>query len=466
MEERLSEKLSRLFVVSTVAIGALSAVFVWQLEHLRSPALTLVIAAAGIGVCLVVFAQTRAALQRLSDHVEASLRTADEQSRRAETANRLKDEFLATLSHELRTPLNAVLGWARLLDSGKLSAEQSVKAIQAIERAGWAQARIIEDLLDVSHIAGGRIQLAPRLTAVPHLLAGVVQSLSAGSDAKQVQIDVTVDPHMAAVNVDSDRVRQMLWHLIANAIKFTPAQGRIEVGARFDGQQLRLWVDDTGIGFEPTVATHLFERFRQGDSSTTRPYGGLGLGLGMVRHLAELHGGVVTACSAGPGRGARFDVVLPVRPAHDAASPDPVAGPSVSLRGIHVLVVDDDPGALSLMRATLERFGADVVTASSAAEALDCLDRRQPDVLLSDLRMPESDGLDLIRRVRTGPHTNSQIPAAAVTALARVEDRRRALEAGYQAHVSKPVDPLELAATVVWLTQRTSAAPAAAAEGH
>ena len=270
---------------------------------------------------------------------------------------------------------------------------------------------------------------------------------------------------MAPVNVDSDRVRQMLWHLLANAIKFTPLLGRIEIGARHDEQQLSLWVDDTGIGFDATIATHLFERFRQGDSSSARPYGGLGLGLGMVRHLAELHGGMVSARSTGPGHGARFEVVLPLRTPVSRDGPVPTTGPEVSLRGISVLVVDDDPVALSLTRSTLEHFGAEVVTASSADEALGCLDRRQPDVLLSDLRMPDSDGLDLIRRVRTGPRAHGQIPAAAVTALVRVEDRRRALEAGYQAHVAKPVDPMELAATVVWLTQHAPPGSATAAHG-
>lgn len=449
VEDRFSARLRRLFLASATATAVLAALLLWQIEHVRSIPLTLAIVATGFGVCAWVFQRTGRAFDDLSSHFDGLLTTAAEQSRSAEAAVRMKDEFLATLSHELRTPLNAVLGWARLLDSGKLTPEQSKRAVDAIERAGWAQARVIEDLLDLSQIVGGRIQLAPRATAIDAVVTGVVQSLAAGAVAKQVRLEVAVETPMPSVVVDPDRMRQMLWHLVSNAIKFTPPGGCIEIGATLSDGQLSLQVADDGIGFAADVASHLFERFRQGDSSSTRPYGGLGVGLGMVRHLAELHGGTVTAASDGPGRGSRFTVRLPVREAEASAE----ATAEVSLRGTTVLAVDDDLTALDFTRTTLERFGARVVTAATVDQALLCLAHEPVDVLVSDLRMPDVDGLELIRRLRQDAGNGWQLPAAALTALARADDRRRALDAGYQAHIAKPVDPRELAATVAWLTQ-------------
>jgi signal transduction histidine kinase/ActR/RegA family two-component response regulator len=453
-------ELGRLVVTPFATIGVLAAVLLWEIEHVGSVLLALAIAAIALSIGVLVARGLRANLDQLATHYEALLQTADEQSQRAEAANRLKDEFLATLSHELRTPLNSVIGWTRLLGSGKLDAPQTARAIQAIERAGWAQSRLVEDLLDVSRIVAGRLQINPRPTLVQPLIEAAVDSLRPAADAKHIAIDVELDPALGPIAVDPDRVQQIVWNLASNAIKFTPTGGHVDVCLDVVGDDIRLVVRDNGIGFHPDVAAHLFERFRQGDSSSTRQYGGLGLGLGIVRHVVELHGGTVTASSAGPNTGSRFEVLLPKRAA-DAPAPDaPLLERSAPLlRGVSVLVVDDDLNALDFARSTLERAGAVVVTATSAREAKDRFKREPTDVVVSDLVMPEEDGLQLIREIRDldakhGRHT----PAAALTALARTDDRRRALTAGYQMHVAKPIDPSELVSTVERLARPDAAA--------
>ncbi len=436
-------------VTPLATIGVLSALLVWEIEHVGSVSLALVLALVGVTVGVFVARGVRRQIDELSRYYERMLETADEESRRAEAANQMKDEFLATLSHELRTPLNSVLGWARLLGSGKLDPDHYTRAVQAIERAGWAQSRLIEDLLDLSRIVGGKLQISPRAIVAQPLVEAAVQSLRPAADAKQITIDLSLNPTIGPIEADPDRLQQIMWNLISNAIKFTPTGGH--VGVTLDADSACLWfvVRDTGIGFSPEIASHLFERFRQGDSSSTRQYGGLGLGLGIVRHVVELHGGTVTAESAGTNSGSTFRVTLPLRAAHARAAQPPEQAPAPILRGIKVLVVDDDLLALDFIRATLEQYGATVATAASAREAQDRFAKQPPDVLVSDLLMPGEDGLDLIRNIRaleatTGRHT----PAAALTALARSEDRRRALSAGYEMHVAKPVDPLELASAV------------------
>jgi signal transduction histidine kinase len=443
-------QLGRLIVTPFATIGVLAAVLTWEVEHVGSVLLAIIITASAVVIGVVVARQLRRDINRVGAYYAALLRTADEQSRQAETANRLKDEFLATLSHELRTPLNSVLGWARLLSTGKLDQPQTARAVQAIERAGWAQSRLIEDLLDVSRIVAGKLQLNTRPTVVQPLVQAAVDALRPAAEAKRITVTTALDPTPDPIVADADRLQQVAWNLISNAIKFTPNGGRVDVTLTSSPDEVCLTVSDSGIGFAPEVASHLFERFRQGDSSSTRQHGGLGLGLGIVRHVVELHGGTVRAASAGENQGSTFEVLLPLRP-WDAPLEAPVTvnPPAPSLRGVTVMVVDDDVHALEFVRATLEQYGAVVVTAASAEEAKARFKREPPDVLVSDLVMPDEDGLQLIREIRQIDRAAGRVtPAAALTALARVDDRRRALTAGYQMHLAKPVDPSELVSTV------------------
>ncbi len=442
-------QLGNLIVTPFATIGVLSAVLVWEVEHVGSLLLALAIFAGAAAVGIVVAKRLRADIENLTNHYEALLATADDQSRQAEAANQLKDEFLTTLSHELRTPLNSVLGWARLLASGKLDPAQTIRAIESIERAGWAQSRLIEDLLDISQIVGGKLQITTRRAAVQPLVTAAVEALRAAADAKNISIAEALDPNISPLVVDPDRIQQIAWNLISNAIKFTPNGGRVDVRLTAQNGELVLAVHDTGVGFDPQVARHLFERFRQGDSSTTRQFGGLGLGLGIVRHVVELHGGTVSATSAGENTGSTFVVRIPMRETDEpAVAPQPAMQPP-SLGGVSVLVVDDDPSALEFVRRTLEQYGAFVVTAGSAKEGRDQFKREHPDVIVSDLVMAHEDGLQFIRDIRKMENPAGHVtPAAALTALARADDRRRALSAGYQMHVAKPIDPDELAVTV------------------
>ena len=439
----------------------MAAVLVWEVEHVGSVALSLAIAAGGLTVGVIVSRRLHDDLEQLADHYEALLKTADEESRKAESASRAKDEFLATLSHELRTPLNSILGWARLLGGGKLDADQTARAIAAIERGGWAQSRLIEDLLDLSRIVNGTLRISTQPTLVQSVVDESLTSLQPAADAKHLTISTSIDSRLQPMWVDSDRLRQVVWNLVSNAIKFTPPSGAIDVSLGAVDDTLRLVVRDTGIGFGADVAEHLFERFHQGDSSTTREHGGLGLGLGIVRHIVELHGGTVSASSAGAHAGATFEVRLPIRRAEEPTAKAPPA-PLPSLRDVSVLVLDDDGHALELVRSALEPCGAKVITASTVAEASERFARYGPDgtnvidVIIGDVMLAGgSDGVAFIRDVRraesrTGRHT----PAIALTALARTEDRRRTLTAGYDMHLAKPVDPYELAAVVSRLAHR------------
>ena len=455
MRAQMGRRLGRIVVPPFVTIGVLSALLVWEIEHVGSIVLALVLGGIAVAIGVLVARHVRSQIDELSAHYESLLRMAEDESRRAEAASRIKDDFLSTLSHELRTPLNSVLGWARLLGGGKLDSTQSAKAIQAIERAGWAQSRLIEDLLDVSRIVGGRLELFTRPTLVQAIISGVAHSLEPAAAAKGIAVTVQLNPAIDLIAVDPDRMQQIAWHLISNAIKFTPEEGRVTVSLGLRDHHVCLTVADTGVGFGPETAPLLFERFRQGDSSSTRLYGGLGLGLGIVKHLAEMHGGTVSARSEGPNRGATFEVLLPHRviPSRTQEVKPPIERPPL-LQGVSVLVVDDDAGAREFARASLEQFGASVEVAASAEEARDRIKQDPPDVLLSDLRMPGKDGLELIREVREldaarGRHT----PAAAFTALVRASDRRDALDAGYQMHVAKPIDPFELAIAVEQLVR-------------
>jgi len=391
-----------------------------------------------------------------------------EQSARAEAedANRLKDEFLATVSHELRTPLNAILGWAHLLRHRQLAHTDMDRALETIERNARAQARIIDDILDVSRIVTGKLRIDSRLVELVGVLEAAVDSMRPAAEAKGVALNTALDPTAGPVLGDPSRLQQIVWNLLSNAIRFTPKGGRVDVMLTRSGQHAELVVADTGQGISAEFLPHLFQRFRQADSSTTRVYGGLGLGLSIVRHLVELHGGSVTAESAGKDRGASFTVTLPLATVCEAprySEPAPFSRLAIEetrastqlLTGLRVLVVDDEPDTRDLLRSVLAERGASVRVAASVAEALAALETELFDVLLSDIGMPVEDGYSLIRKLRARPpELGGNIPAAALTAYAKAEDRTRALSAGYQTHLAKPVDPAEVASVVARLASQ------------
>ena len=383
----------------------------------------------------------------------------------AEAANRLKDEFLATLSHELRTPLNAVFGWARVLRAGSAAPDALDRGLEVIERNAVAQVRLIEDLLDVSRIVTGKMRLSVRGVELPAVVEAALDAIRPAATAKDIRLSSVLDPAAGPVIGDPDRLQQVVWNLLSNAIKFTPRGGRVQATLARVTSHVEIAVSDSGLGMAPELLPHVFERFQQGDSSSTRQHGGLGIGLALVRHLTELHGGSVEARSGGAGQGATFIVKLPISLAaepplpsrvHPAVSVErvPVAGPS--LKGVRLLLVDDQPDTLELFGHLLGRTGAEIETATSVAEAMSAFARRPPDVLMADVEMPGEDGYALIRRVRAlDPAKGGAVPAVAVTAYGRVEDRVRLLAAGYSMHVSKPVEPAELIAVLATLARRT-----------
>jgi len=382
--------------------------------------------------------------------------------REAQDANRLKDDFLATLSHELRTPLSAILIWARLLRAGRLDEASQVRALDVIERNTALQARLIEDLLDVSRIITGKLSLEVGPVDMASTVEAASDALRAAADAKEILLEFVLDHSTGPVSGDRNRLQQVVWNLVANAIKFTPNGGRVVIRVEPEDGWARVSVRDTGIGIPAAFLPHIFERFRQADSTSTRSHGGLGLGLAIVRHLVELHGGTVEAQSPGEGQGATFIVKLPLLRERYATADAAWRGGSApsafdlpSLAGVDVLLVDDETDARESISAVLELCGARVRAVGSAAEAADAIDRRLPDVLVCDIGMPHEDGYALIRKVRArGPARGGALPAAALTAHARDEDRRRALEAGFHAHIAKPAEPAELASVVAALAGR------------
>ncbi|HZI20839.1 MAG TPA: PAS domain S-box protein [Pyrinomonadaceae bacterium] len=385
--------------------------------------------------------------------------------RQAEESNRLKDEFLATVSHELRTPLTAVLGWAHLLRSGQLDGEASARALETIERNARAQNRMIEELLDVSRIITGKLRLDVRQVDLPLVVEAAVESVRPAADAKAVRLQLVLDPRAGPISGDPDRLQQVIWNLLSNAVKFTHKGGRVQVRLERINSHVELTVSDTGPGIEPDFLPFVFDRFRQADMTKKRAHGGLGLGLAIARHLVELHGGAIRAASGGTEQGATFTVTLPLMVVRAEPSPAErrhpaavegvpyVSGPA--LDGLRVLVVDDEPDTRELLAAVLKGRGAVVTLAASAGEALKALERETPHVLVSDIGMPGEDGYELIRRVRLlPPERGGNIPAAALTAYAREDDRIRALLTGFQIHIPKPVNPAELAAVVATLAGR------------
>ena len=383
--------------------------------------------------------------------------------RDAQDASRAKDEFLAVLSHELRTPLTPVLGWVRMLRSGTLKPEAAARALETVERNTRLQVQLVEDLLDVSRIITGKLHLDLRPVALGEVLDAAADAVSAAAAQKSIALTRSVAPDVPIVEADANRLQQVLTNLLSNAVKFTPDGGRVAARVVAAGAHVRIAVTDTGQGLLPDVAPHIFERFRQADSTITRQYGGLGLGLAIVRHIVELHGGTVEAASEGPGLGSTFTVSLPVAGpavAREPAEPGAQAGTAVAAFGgtlnrLRVLVVDDEYDARELLATLLETAGATVTVVGSAAEALDAVAKHPPDVLLSDLAMPLRDGYDLMREIRARGAADGVV-AVALSAQARPEDRERALASGFHAHVAKPVDPAVLAAVIRTLVGRRS----------
>jgi PAS domain S-box-containing protein len=386
--------------------------------------------------------------------------------REAREANRLKDEFLATLSHELRTPLTAILGWAGLLSTSQLDAETAANALQTIERNARSQKQLIDDLLDASRIITGKLRLEVRETQLAPVVRAAVESMRPAAAAKGVDLSLALDAGAYLIAGDAERLQQIVWNLLSNAVKFTPKDGRVVVGLAREGEDALVTVSDTGVGISPEFSPLVFERFRQADASTTRAFGGLGLGLSIVRHLVELHGGRVSAESEGVGRGATFRVRLPLIPpaeagreaaAAAAVAPAPQGDEQQKLSGLRVLVVDDDPDTLLMLRKILERYGAGVETCGSVAEALRVLaDAPAFDVLVSDIGMPVEDGYTLMRRLEERERERGvpRPPALALTAYARREDHDAALDAGFRAHIAKPVAPAEFVEAVATLAAR------------
>jgi PAS domain S-box-containing protein len=380
--------------------------------------------------------------------------------REAQEANQVKDEFLATLSHELRTPLTSVLGWAKLLRTERFDPEIAARGLEAIERNAAAQTALINDLLDVSRIITGKLRLNVARVELPVVIEAAVESLRPAARARDVELRVRLEGPPAPVSADADRLRQVVWNLLSNAIKFTPAGGRVEVSLAARAGHAELAVADTGQGIAPEFLPYVFERFRQADGRITREHGGLGLGLAIVRHLVELHGGTVKAESEGEGLGSTFTVRLPLLRSNESnasASGQPAlrTPQSAILNGLRVLVVEDDADSRALIAAVLERGGAHVTAARSAAEGLELLRRLLPDALLADIGMPVEDGYELLRKVRAlPPSEGGATPAAAITAYARPEDRARALRAGFQQHLPKPLDPETIVAAVAALCGR------------
>ncbi|MDG3004777.1 hybrid sensor histidine kinase/response regulator [Paludisphaera mucosa] len=393
---------------------------------------------------------------------EAAVRGARDE---AEAANRMKDDFLATLSHELRTPLSAILGWAKILKSGRVGEEHIQEGLAVIERNSVAQARIIEDILDVSRIVSGNLRIEAQRVRVQDVVEAAVAAAIPAATARGVDLLRMIDPLAAPAIGDASRLQQVVWNLVSNAVKFTPEGGSVRVSLGRVDSHLEIKVVDTGIGMSEDFLPHVFDRFRQADSSTTRRYGGLGLGLAIARQLVELHGGSLKAESPGEGRGSAFTVSLPIaavnpgRPTPPESAPKPRGGAEGlckdhMLDGVRVLVLDDEPDARHLIHRVLSACRAEVAQAASVREALELVESFRPDVVVSDVGMPDEDGYDFIRQVRSR-RSPKELPAAALTAFARPEDRRRALFAGFQTHVAKPVDPEELLAVVASLAGRT-----------
>jgi signal transduction histidine kinase/ActR/RegA family two-component response regulator len=384
----------------------------------------------------------------------------------AERANRLKDEFLATISHELRNPLNAIMGWAHMMRLGKLTPANMERAVEIIYRNAKSQTQLVADLLDVSRIISGKLRLDVRSVDLLYIVNAAIDSIRPAADAKNIRVQTILEPSASPISGDADRLQQIVWNLLTNAVKFTPKGGRIQVKVHRVDSHVEIVVSDSGVGISQEFLPYVFDRFRQADASTTRVHGGLGLGLSIVHQLVDLHGGTVAVRSEGEGKGATFTISLPfagatsdqteIEPVQPAQSDEVITFEGLpSVRGLNVLVVDDEVDTRELIREVLRECGAEVITCASVAEALVALEEHKPDVLISDLGMPDEDGYGLIAKIRAlPPERGGDIPAAALTAYARAEDRMRVLRSGFQFHLPKPVDSAELVTVVASLAGR------------
>jgi signal transduction histidine kinase/CheY-like chemotaxis protein len=429
-----------------------------------------------IGVSISILSQARLSLlvrrqQLLASEQDArktaedGRRTAEDARRTAEDANRLKDEFLSTVSHELLTPLTAIKGWAQMLRVGRLDAARADHALETIVRNAKSQNQIIDDLLDVSRLISGKMRMDVAPLNLGLVIEAAVETVRPAAEAKGIHLSALLDPAAETVSGDAERLQQVVWNLLSNAVKFAPKGGRVEVRLERADSHVEIVVADNGQGIKPEFLPYVFDRFRQEDSGTNRQWGGLGLGLAIVRHIVELHGGTVHAASEGPGKGATFTVALPIARGR-AVSPDESRGKAAdgrlapenppSIAGVRVLLVDDDADLRELTTMMLAQGGAEVRTAVSATEALAACDEWRPDVLISNIGMPREDGYTLMEKLRARESERGEhIPAIALTAYGRREDRLRALSVGYEYHILKPTEPAELLATVLSLANRT-----------
>jgi PAS domain S-box-containing protein len=408
---------------------------------------------------------------RLHESRRRALEDAVEARRAAQEANRMKDEFLAVVSHELRTPLNAIIGWSALLDEAEQDPQQLQEGLQAIRRNADAQAKLIEDILDLSRITSGKVRTHPKPTELSQVINAAVTTIQAAAAAKDVQVEVKC-AHNPRLNIDPDRMQQVFWNLLSNAVKFTPSGGRVIVRTEVEDTMVAISFADTGQGIEPEFLPHVFDRFRQADATANRRHGGLGLGLAIVRHLVELNHGTVAAASAGAGQGSTFTIRLPLelavedRSSAAPATPAPPASPApaattrvpfqVDLSGKRVIVLDDDPDARRVVETTLSRYGAKVTSFSSVADAMTALaNDRNYDAVISDIGMPQEDGYVFARRVRALERELRlpRLPLAALTAFSREQDRTKALQAGFDAFISKPIRPTELTEIVTVMVE-------------
>lgn len=407
--------------------------------------------------------QTNAEGRALAEKLQVTRSELQQALISAEAATHAKDEFLAVVSHELRTPLNAILGWAGLLRAGKLDPSGVTQAVETIERNAKSQAKLIEDLLDFSRIISGKLRLEVGPVELTSVVETAIDVIRPAADAKGIRLQVVLDPKVGPVPGDADRLQQMMWNLLSNAIKFTPKGGRVQVRLGRINSHVEITVSDTGQGINPEFLPFVFERFLQGDNTTTRRHGGVGLGLAITRHLTELHGGTISADSMGEGQGSTFTLKLPLISVYNSASelqvtpeqlqprngPDEQFAAMPRLDGLRVLVVDDESDARNLLTTVLSQSGAQVTAVSTVADALEKLKLIKPDLLLSDIEMPNEDGYSLIRKVRLlAKNQGGLTPAIALTAHARSSDRMRALSAGFQMHLPKPVEPLELVTVI------------------
>jgi PAS domain S-box-containing protein len=405
--------------------------------------------------------------QRAREEAEQNAAEKESLYRTAQESSRLKDEFLATVSHELRTPLTAILGWAYLLRSGQLDEKGATNALETIERNARTQSQLIEDLLDVSRIITGKLRLDVRPIDPNSFIESAIEAVRPAAEAKNVRVHKIMDTGVVSVSGDPVRLQQVVWNLLSNAIKFTPRGGRVQIILERVNSHIEITVSDSGAGIAPEFLPYVFDRFRQADQRNTRHHGGLGLGLAIARHIVEMHGGTVRAESPGEGQGATFIVSLPVAPVYQSGDLNVRVHPAARdtfpsfecperLDGLRVLVVDDEPDTREMLKVGLEQCGAQIKVVGSASEALAAMESEVPDILISDIGMPDEDGYELITKIRALPaEKGGKVPAIALTAYARTEDRLQALRAGYQMHVPKPVEMAELMAVALSLVQRS-----------